>query len=146
MPIGYADTTVTLEQPVHFTTAEGSDVVFDSGSYTIKPAEEWLQVIPEDGSAIDAISREAYEGSHEEALNAPLAVSAQGESPDTHHLALLLPGGNRLEAIGSYSGLRSRGTISLLNIQRLKTFSKSSQSSTPTEYSTPSFGGSGGNR
>ncbi|MDH5585250.1 MAG: hypothetical protein OEZ05_01320, partial [Nitrospirota bacterium] len=41
-----ADTTVTLEQPVHFTTAEGSDVVLDAGSYAVEAAEEWLRVIP----------------------------------------------------------------------------------------------------
>ncbi len=142
----YADTTVTLEQPVHFTNAEGSDVILSEGEYAIEPAEGWLRVTPSDGKAVDALLLEAQAGNHEEHLTAPLAVSAQGEQPDTHHLALLLPDGKRLEAIGSYSGLRSRGTLSLLSIQRLKTLSSTSQSTTPTEFSTPLFGGGGGNR
>ena len=141
-----ADSTVTLDQPVHFTTAEGSDVVLDAGSYTVNAAEDWLRVTPSDGQAVDALLLEARSAGHEESLTAPLAISGQGEQPDTYHLALLLPGGKRLEAIGSYSGLRSRGTLSLFTIPQLKTFSSTTQSTTPTEYSTPLFGGSGGNR
>ena len=141
--ITFADTTVALEQPVHFTTAEGSDVVLNPGEYMIEPAEEWLRVTPGEGQAVDALLLEAQSAPHEESLSAPLALSAPGEQPDTHHLALLLPGGKRLEAIGSYSGLRSRGTLSLLSIQRLKTLS-TAQSTASTEYSTPVFGGGGG--
>ena len=132
---------VTLDQPVHFTIAEGSDVVLDAGDYEVDAADAWLRVTPSEGQAVDALLLEAQVARHEEALKAPLGVSAQGESPDTHHLALLLPNGSRLEAVGSYSGIRSRG-LSLLTIQRLRTLS-----STPnTEFSTPLFGGSGGTR
>jgi hypothetical protein len=146
IPAAFADTTVTLEQPVHFTNAEGSDVVLNAGEYAVEPAEEWLRIIPGDGQAVDALLLEAQAGSHEESLTAPLALSAEGEQADTHHLALLLPGGKRLEAIGSYSGIRARGTLSLLTIQRLRTLSSRTQSTTPTEFKTPLFGGSGGNR
>jgi hypothetical protein len=132
---------VTLDQPVHFTTAEGSDVVLDAGDYEVDAADEWLRVTPSEGQAVDALLLEAQVARHEEALKAPLGVSAQGESPDTHHLALLLPDGKRLEAIGTYSGIRSRG-LSLLTIQRLRTLS----SPTNTEFKTPLFGGSGGTR
>jgi hypothetical protein len=95
--------------------------------------------------AVDALLLEAHLDNQEESLTDPLALSVQGEMADFHHLVILLPGGKRLEAIGSYSGIRSRGTISLLTIQRIRTLSKSSQSTTPTEFSTPLFGGSGGN-
>ena len=142
----YADTTVTLDQSVHFMTAEGSDVVLEAGSYAIEAAEEWIRVTPGEGQAVDALLLEAQAATHKETLTTPLGISAPGDQPDTHHLALLLPGGKRLEAIGSYSGLRSRGTLSLLTIQRLRTLSSTSQSTTPTEFSTPLFGGSGGNR
>ena len=141
-----ADTTVTLEQPIHFLNAEGSDIVLDAGQYELASTDTWLRVTPSEGQAVDALLLEAQAATHDESLTEPLAVSAQGESPDVHHLALLLPGGKRLEAIGTYSGLRSRGTFSLLTIQRLRTLSSTSQSTTPTEYSTPLFGGSGGTR
>jgi hypothetical protein len=146
IPGAFADTTVTLDQPVHFTNAEGSDVVLNAGEYAVEPAAEWLRVTPAEGQAVDALLLEATTGNHEESLTAPLALSAEGEQPDTHHLALLLPGGKRLEAVGSYSGIRSRGTLSLLTIQRLKALSSSSQSTTSTEFVTPVIGGSGGNR
>ena len=144
--VAYSDTTITLEQPVHFTTAEGSDVVLDAGSYAVEPAQEWIRMTPSDGQGVDALLLEAQSARHEESITAPLVVSAHGEQPDTYHIALLLPDGKRLEAIGSYSGIRGRGTLSLLTIQRLKSLSSTSQSTPPTEYSTPLFGGSGGNR
>jgi len=136
-----AKTTVTLDQPVHFTTAEGSDVVLDAGDYDVAATDAWLRVTPSEGQAVDALLLEAQVAKHEEAIKAPLGVSAHGETPDTHHLALLLPDGTRLEAVGSYSGIRSRG-LSLLTIRRLQTLART----TNTEYSTPKFGGSGGTR
>ena len=138
-----ADPTITLEQAVHFTTAEGSDVVLDAGDYEVTSAEEWLQITPTGGTPVDALLLEAQVASHEEPLTTPLALSVQGESPDTHHLALLLPDGKRLEAIGTYSGVRARGTLSLLTIQRLRALASRTQSTASTEYSTPLFGGGG---
>ena len=137
----FAGTTITLDQPAHFTTAEGSDVVLDAGEYEVGAADEWIRVTPSGGQAVEALLLEAQVAKHEEALKAPLGISAQGESPDTHHLALLLPDGKRLEAVGSYSGIRSRG-LSLLTIRRLQTLART----TNTEFSTPTFGGSGGTR
>jgi hypothetical protein len=142
----FADTTVTLERPVHFTNAEGSDVVLEAGSYTVEAAEEWLRVTPSEGQLVDALLLEAQSAGHEESLTGPLALSAQGEQPDTHHLALLLPDGKRLEAIGTYSGIRSRSTLRLLNLQRLKPLRSTSPSTASTEFSTPLIGGGGGNR
>ena len=53
--------------------------------------------------------------------------------------------GKRLEAIGSYSGIRSRG-LSLLTIKRLKRLAAARKSTKSTEFKTPLFGGGGGNR
>ena len=136
-----AKTTVTLDHPVHFTSVEGSDVVLEAGDYEIAAVDEWLRVTPSEGEAVEALLLEAQVAKHEEALKTPLGVSAQGESPDTHHLALLLPDGKRLEAVGSYSGIRSRG-LSLLTIRRLQALART----TNTEFSTPRFGGGGGTR
>lgn len=146
IPAAFADTTVTLDQPVHFTNAEGSDVILDTGSYAVKATEEWLKITPSEGQTMDALLLEAQAGVHEETLTAPRALSAEGEQPDTHHVVLLLPDGKRLEAIGSYSGIRSRGRLSLLTIQRLQKLARSSKNTTTTEFKTPVFGGSGGNR
>ncbi len=115
-----ADTAITLDQPVHFLNAEGSDVVLDIGTYTVDAADEWLRVTPSEGQAVDALLLEAQTATHEESLTEPLAVSTKGESPDVHHLALLLPDGNRLEAIGSYSGIRSRATCLRTDAPKIK--------------------------
>jgi hypothetical protein len=142
----FADTIISLEEAVHFTTAEGSDVILEAGDYEVEPAEEWIRITPSGGNAVDSLLLEAQSASHEETVQAPLALSTQGEVSDTHHLTLLLPGGKRLEAIGSYSGIRSRGRLSLLTIQRLQRLATASKSTTPTEFKTPLFGGSGGTR
>ena len=144
-----AKTTVTLDQPVHFITAEGSDVVLSAGDYQVDAADEWLRVTPSEGQAVDALLLEARKASHEESLKAPLGVSAQGESPDTHHLALLLIGGKRMETIGSYSGIRSRAGSSLLTTARIRALAEAQRASAGairTEWSTLLFGGGGGNR
>ena len=141
----FATTTVILDQPVHFTTAEGSDVVLEAGEYDVAAADDWLRVMPNGGTAVDALLLEAQVAKHEETLKAPLGISAQGESPDTHHLALLLPNGTRLEVVGSYSGIRSRG-LSLLRMKRIQRLAAVRRSTPPTEFKTPLFGGGGGNR
>lgn len=142
----FADTTITLDQPVHFTTAEGSDVVLDAGDYAIEPADEWLRVIPSDGQAVGAILLEAHLAKHAVSLTEPLALSVQGEQPDTHYLALLLPDGTQMEAIGTYSGIRSRAGLSQARIQELIALAQRIQEERLLEWSTLSFGGGGGNR
>ncbi|MEX2494287.1 MAG: hypothetical protein WD425_21315 [Nitrospirales bacterium] len=71
-------------------------MVLKAREYAIEPAEAWLRVTPAEGQAVDSLLLEATTGNHEESLTAPMALSAEGESPDTHHLALLLPDGKRL--------------------------------------------------
>ena len=142
----FASTTVTVDRAVHVTTAEGSDLVLDVGDYVVESAEEWIRITPSNGKAVDAHLLEAHLGKHEESLTDPLAISATGIEPDSHHLVLLLPNGKSFEATGSYSGIRSRGRLSRLNIKRLRALAASKRRSPHTEFSTPSFGGSGGNR
>ena len=68
--ISLAKTTITLDQPVHFTTAEGSDVVLDAGDNEVEAADEWLRITPSEGSGVDALLLEAHSASHEETLTA----------------------------------------------------------------------------
>ena len=138
---GWADTTVTLDQPVHFTSAEGSDVVLEAGEYSLDQADAWLRVTPSGGSSVDVLLLEAHPARHEETLKTPRGLSAPGASTDGHHLVLLFPDGRRLEAVGSYSGIRSRG-LSLYTMRQLSSLA----STTNTEFKTPLFGGSGGTR
>ena len=145
----FANTTVRFEKAVHVTTAEGGDLVLDIGDYVLEPAQEWIRITPSGGHAIDANLLEARIGKHEEKLTDPLAISATGVEPDTHHLVLLLPGGKSLEATGSYSGIRSRGKSKRLaraKMQQIIALSKKKKKAQKTEYRTPRMGGTGGNR
>ena len=141
-----ANTTITVEKAVHVTTAEGSDLILNIGDYTVEPAQDWLRITPSNGTAVDAHLLETQVGKHEERLTDPLAISATGVEPDTHHLVLLLPGGKSLEATGSYTGVRSRGHLSRLSTKRLRALAAASRNTRRTEFSTLAFGGSGGNR
>ncbi len=150
----FASTTITVDRAVHVTTAEGSDLVLDVGDYTLKPAEEWIRIIPNNGKAVDAHLLEAHVGNHEESLANPLALSVTGVEADSHHIVLLLPNGKSFESTGSYSGIRSRGRPARLNIKRLRALAAKARKSNTnkakkpkrTEFVTPSLGGGGGNR
>jgi len=103
-------TTIELETPVHFLAPDGSDLVVEAGTYAIEPAEEWIRLMS--GERHDAVLIEAKKGTHELALEHAMAMSLPGEAEkeaDLHHVMLLLPGGNSLEATGTYSGIRPRG-------------------------------------
>lgn len=100
--------TVTLDQSVHFITADGSDVVIEAGHYQVEAAQEWLRVIP--GERRDALLLEAQSTQHEETIEESIALSFASDE-DTHHLVLLMPGGKSLQAMGTVSGVRSRRAL-----------------------------------
>ena len=106
---GVAGTTITLEEAVHFLSTEGNDVLIHPGTYQVAAAKNGLRLIPENSP--DALLLEAQSVNHQEKVTDPTAVSLTGDQ-DEHILALLLPGGQSLQAIGSYSGTRSRAGFS----------------------------------
>jgi hypothetical protein len=64
------------------------------------------------GERHDALLIEARKGTHELELEQVMAMSVPGETEDekdNHYVMLLLPGGQSLEATGTYSGIRARG-------------------------------------
>jgi hypothetical protein len=103
-------TTIELDTPVHFLAPDGSDLVVEAGTYAIEPAKEWIRLMS--GERHDALLIEAKQGSHELDIEDPLALSIPGTAggqADNHYVMLLLPGGQSLEATGTYSGIRPRG-------------------------------------
>lgn len=101
-------TTIQLEQPLHFTAADGNDVVLAPGVYQIaRGAESRLALTRE--SAQPAIEIQAGPDTHEEQVSSPVALLAAEEGQeDEIHLVLLFPDGQSLDAVGSMSGTRSR--------------------------------------
>jgi hypothetical protein len=94
-----------IEKAVHFQTTAGTDAVLDSGSYGVEALASSLRVRSVGGQTIDLAASVAIHDTQLEAARALMVAM----SDDEQHLVLLLPGGKRLEAIGSLSGLRSRG-------------------------------------
>ncbi len=103
-------TTIDIETPVHFLAPDGSPLVTESSIFSVEAAEDWIRLVPDQRH--NALLIEAKKGTHELELTDALALSvpdAEGTHSDLHHIVLLLPNGNSLEATGTYSGIRPRG-------------------------------------
>ena len=101
--------TVELTTPIHFLTPGGEDIVVPAGSYQVEPAESWLKLLPAGGARSAMVLIEAIQGRHDEELTEAIVLAEPDETnPDNFQLAVLLPDGTGLEAVGSSSGIRSR--------------------------------------
>ena len=103
-------TTITLQKSVYFLGTDGSPTFAEAGQYTVEPAEDWIRLIPDERR--NALLIEANPTDHEEAMAEPMAISLHGkgqENPDIHHVIYLFPDGTSLDAVGTYSGIRTRG-------------------------------------
>jgi len=110
---------VKLEQALHFTGPGGADVVAPAGRYQVEPTVEGLLRLMPEGEGTPLLLAAAATDSGLD-LSAPIALSVPyGE--DVHHLMLLLPDGTALDAIGSYSGTRTRGPSPFLSSDVLAT-------------------------
>ena len=111
---------VLFEQPSHFTTPDGTDVLVAPGTYRVEQsAETQLRLVADPPQP--AIEIQATATTHEETVAAPLALAIAEESQaDEIHLVLLFPDGRGLDATGSLSGTRSRGTSRIVAATQLR--------------------------
>jgi len=102
--------TIELEKNIHFMTPNDEDVVVPPGFYTVEAAPGGLQLIEgiTPHEAGEAFLIRANMRPYEEKVESPQTRSMPLDE-DAHYLALLLPDGQILETIGSYSGVRARG-------------------------------------
>ena len=101
--------TIELDRPLHFFGVDGTDMVIQPGHYQVEAAESWLKLVPEGESRSAAMLLEANLGRHEETLMEPVVRSEEDkDNSDVFHIAVLLPDGSGLEAIGTKSGIRPR--------------------------------------
>lgn len=100
-------TIVELVHTALFSSPDGSDVVLNPGIYELEAAENWLRVIPHEGTRAAALLLEAEVLTHAETLDRLSGVVTM-EGDGTARLALLLPGGKGLQAIGYTGGILSR--------------------------------------
>jgi hypothetical protein len=110
VPISHETSSVPLTQEVHFSSPDGSDVVAPPGVYQVERVEPTvLKLIPGEGGKQQAVTVQATPTEHEETISAPFVLSIPYKE-DEHHVVLLMPDGKALDAIGTYSGVRSRAT------------------------------------
>ena len=103
--------TVSLEQPVHFTTPDAIDTVASPETYRVLAfAQNQLKLVSltrKHVLVVDALSM-----NHHEDVGLPIALYVRDDEKFPH-VVLLLPGGKGLEAVGSYDAARARGTRSV---------------------------------
>lgn len=126
---------VSLDTSIYFIASDGSDAKAEAGTYRVEQEDEQhLRLIPESDRPpliVQAISQK-----HEQEVSGPVALAVPG-TEDAHHVVLVLPNGTWLNAVGSPSGVRGRGTeLVPLTVERMTgalgqrttgTYSKSAQ-------------------
>jgi len=120
-------TTITISQPVNFLTNDGKDVIVKPGSYEVEAAGNTLRLQSPDMK--DPIHVQAGPAPYPEDVDSPVAMAIP--IPDEGiYLALAVPNDAGLEAMGSYSGIQTRGanffqrrkTLTAQQRTQLKTF------------------------
>lgn len=105
-------TRIQLMQPLHFSAPDGSDVVVGSGMYRLEQtASSQLRLSPTGDGPSTVLGANTVSSDLDVA--APIALAIPSQQPDAYHLALLLPGGTALDAIGSVTGVQPRGVFDL---------------------------------
>jgi hypothetical protein len=114
-------TTITIDQPVYFSKPDGIDVIAATGIYRILLDEGGrMRLIPiKNNKKKEAFLVQAVQTNHRDKIPSPVALYIPDEE-NIPHIVLLLPGGNGLEAVGSYSEVRARGTaLPLLPLEQV---------------------------
>ena len=100
--------TLILDRTVHFTAWDGSDIQLPSGIYRVEQAGDGSLRLFLSGTEA-SVDVQATAFIHDESLTSTVALPVLEEGQeDEIHLVFLLPGGQGLDAMGSYSGVRSR--------------------------------------
>ena len=116
--------TVVLDRPVHFTTPQATDFVAQAGSYRMQTGEptrmKLTTLTTRATTVVDALNI-----NHGTDITEPIALYVTDDEKFPH-VVLLLPGGQGLEAVGSYDGSRARGirVLQLTPIQIQKALQK----------------------
>ena len=98
---------IALDRTLYFITADGTDAVAHPGLYEVQVAAPGsLRLKPANSS--NALLVQALTIDHRKEIAEPVALSIR-DGEDRHHVVLLLPDGQALDAVASYSAVRPRG-------------------------------------
>ena len=100
-------TMIALLQPIHFAGLDGKDLVAEPGTYeVVAEPKSSLQFHSQERSVVLKVQAEAMD--HDGELPSPRAVVLPGEEGE-YHVILLLSDGTGFEAVGSLTGIQTRG-------------------------------------
>ena len=99
---------IAIQKPVHFSAADGSDVVAPAGVYLVdRVTDTTIRLVRQEGK--DSLVIQAQTTKFDDPTTGLLALSVPYRE-DEHHVLLLMPDGNALDAVGTYSGVTTRAT------------------------------------
>jgi len=99
---------VEFDKTVHFQSSDGKDIVLAPGGYTVEVAEAGLLLTSTDKEGSEGVVVRAQPTTHQEDVEAPEPVAVSG-GEDQQVVMMVMPGGKALQAIGTHSGVQSRG-------------------------------------
>lgn len=104
---------VRLDQPVHFVTPAGADIVVKPGMYRVEPAgDSDIHLLSEQGAAPVVLHAEAVSEPRSSPDASDHVAIVMDFEPDGYAVVLRQPGRPTLAARGSVSGIQSRGPMS----------------------------------
>ena len=106
LAISLSPTTITISQPVHFLTPDGTDVIVNPGDYDVGATGNILRV--QSSNNKDPIHIQAGPAPFPDEVESPVAMAIPMPEEGIY-VALVVPEGTGLEAMGSYSGIQARG-------------------------------------
>jgi hypothetical protein len=120
-------TAITLDRPLHFMSANGEDTLVKAGQYGIEPIMDLQLALSGEGQA--PVLLQAISSAHTETVAQATALLVRGAQEDQWHLVYVTPDGMRLDAVGSTSGISSRGGSGIFSPKdRARFYGKISQS------------------
>jgi hypothetical protein len=116
-------TTITLDQTVYFSKPDGNNAVAPPGIYRLLLDDrKRMRLIPvKNNEKKAALLVQSVPTNHLDTIPSPVALYIPDEE-NIPHIVLLLPGGKGLDAVGSFSEVRTRSTAPpLLSPEQLHT-------------------------
>lgn len=109
---------VSLTQALHFTGAKGQDVVVGPGNYRVEAEDiNRIRLVPAENG--ESVVIDAGTFTHQQMVESPVPVTVPDpEQPDVVHVVLLFPGGTGLDAIGTYSGVKTRAVTKTAKVMQ----------------------------
>ncbi len=105
-------TAVEFEKSIYFQKPDGEPVPLNAGIYEVEQGGEAILTF-EPVSGGDSIPVQALPAGHQETIQEPKALltPSPDNNPDKQHVVLWMPDGSALEAVGSFSGIFSRSSL-----------------------------------